>query len=64
MLHQPQKGFRVIFVVIPQHQKVYLISVPSTQKVVSSHDVVFDEIFSSALAYNSRPYSYALVTQL
>ena len=28
-----------------------------------SHDVVFDKIFSSALAYMSRPYSEALATR-
>ena len=31
--------------------------VPSTRKVISSYDVVFDERFSSALAHTSRPYS-------
>ena len=30
MRHQAQKGFRGIFVGIPQHQKVYLVYVPST----------------------------------
>ena len=30
--HQLQKGFHSIFVGIPQHQKGYLIYVPSTQK--------------------------------
>ena len=57
MRHQAQKGFRGIFVGIPQHQKGYLLYVPSTRKVISSYDVVFDESFSSALAYTSRPYS-------
>ena len=50
MSHQPQKGFRGIFVEITQHQKRYLIYVPSTRKIVSSHDVVFDETFSNELA--------------
>ena len=36
MCHQAQKGFRGIFVVIPEHQKVYLVYVPSTRKVISS----------------------------
>ena len=63
MRHQSQKGFREIFIGIPQHQKGYLIYVPSTQKIVSSQDVVFEKMFSSALAYNSRPYSEALVMQ-
>ena len=31
--------------------------VPSTRKIISSYDVVFDESFSSTLAYTSRPYS-------
>ena len=51
MPHQAQKGFCGIFVGIPEHQKGYLLYVPSTRKVISSYDVVFDEIFSSALSY-------------
>ena len=31
--------------------------VPSTRKIISSYDVVFDESFSSALSYTSQPYS-------
>ena len=31
--------------------------VPSTRRIISSYDVVFDEIFYSALAYTSQPYS-------
>ena len=57
MRHQSQKGFCVIFVGIPEHQKGYLVYVPSTRKIISSYDVVFDESFSSALAYTSRTYS-------
>ena len=45
MRHQAQKGFRGIFVGIPQHQKGYLVYIPSTRKVVLSYDVVFDESF-------------------
>ena len=60
MRHQAQKGFRGIFVVIPQHQKVYLVYVPSTRKVISSYNVVFDESFYSALSYTSRPYAEAM----
>ena len=60
MRHQAQKGFRGIFVGIPEHQKGYLVYVPSTRKVISSYDVVFDEIFSSALSYTSRPYLEAM----
>ena len=43
MRHQAKKRFRGIFVGIPQHQKVYLMYVPSTRKVILSYDVVFDE---------------------
>ena len=57
MRHQAQKGFRGIFVVIPEHQKVYLVYVPSTIKIILSYDVVFDKSFSIALAYTSQPYS-------
>ena len=60
MRHQSQKGFCSIFVGITQHQKGYLIYVPRTQKIVSSHEFVFDKKFSSALAYTSRQYPEAL----
>ena len=60
MRHQAQTGFRGIFVGIPQHQKGYLVYVPSTRKVISSFDVLFDELFSGALSYTSRPYSEAM----
>ena len=60
MRHQAQKGFRGIFVGIPQHQKWYLVYVPSTRKVIFSYDVRFDESFSSALSYTSRPYVEAM----
>ena len=45
---------------IPQHQKVYLVYVLSTRKVISSYDVVFEKSFSSALSYTSRPYAEAM----
>ena len=57
MRHQPQKGFRGIFVGIPEHQKGYLVYVPSTRKIISSYDVVFDKNNYSELAYKSQPYS-------
>ena len=60
MRHQAQNGFRGIFVGITQHQKVYLVYVTSTSKIISSYDVVFDESFSSASAYTSQPYSEAM----
>ena len=58
--HQAQKGFRGIFFGIPEHKKLYLVYVPSKRKIISSYDVVFDESFSSALLYTSRPYSEAM----
>ena len=64
MPHQAQKGFRGIFVGIPQHQKGYLMYVPSTRKVIYSYDVVFYENFSGGLSYTSRPYSEAMVMRL
>ena len=45
MRHQAQKGFRGIFVGIPEHQKGYLVYVPSTRKIISSYDIVFDKSF-------------------
>ena len=60
MCHRPQKGFCGIFVGIPQYQNIYLVYVPSTKKIISSYDVVFDESLSSALAYKSQPYSEAM----
>ena len=54
------KGFRGILVVIPQHQKLYLLYIPSTSKIIFSYDVIFDESFYSTLAYTSQPYSEAM----
>ena len=48
MRHQAQKVFFGIFVGIPKQKKWYLAYVPSTRKIISSYDVVFDESFSSA----------------
>ena len=45
MRHQAQKCFRGIFVGIPENQKGYIVYVPSTRKIISSYDVVFDEKF-------------------
>ena len=39
--HQAQKVFCGIFVGISQHQKGYLVYVPSTRKVIALYDVVF-----------------------
>ena len=51
------KGFFGIFFGIPHNKKGYLVYVPSIRKIISSYDVIFDAIFSSALAYTSPPYS-------
>ena len=56
MCHQAQKDFRGILIGIPQHQKGYLVYVPSTRKIISSYDVVFDESFYSTLVYMSQTY--------
>ena len=64
MFHQEQKGFCSIFISIPKHRKGYLVYVPSKRKVISSYDVVFDESFSSALTYTSKPYSEEIVMRL
>ena len=61
MHHQAQKVFRGIFVGIPQHQKLYLVYIPSAREKISSYDVVFYESFFSELAYTSQHYSYAMV---
>ena len=53
MRHQAQKGFRGIFVGIPEHQKGYLVYVPRTRKIIPSYDVVFDEKKSIELTYMS-----------
>ena len=60
MRHPAKKGFRGIFVGIPEHQKGYLVYVPSTRKIISSYNVVFDESCSSAFEYTSRTYSEAM----
>ena len=49
MRHQAQKCFLSIFVGTPQHQKGYLVYILRTRKIISSYDVIFDEIFSCAL---------------
>ena len=38
--------------------------IPSTRKIISSYDVVFNECFSSALEYISQPYSDAMAMPL
>ena len=42
MHHQSQNVFRGISVGIPQHQKGYLVYVPSAWKIVFSCDILFD----------------------
>ena len=60
MCYQAQKLFRGVFVGIPEHQKGYLVDIPSTRKIIFSYNVVFDENNSSALAYTAQPYSEAM----
>ena len=64
MHHQGQKGLCGILVGITEHQKVYLVYVPSARKIISSHDVVFDESVSSALVYTSQNYSEEMAMHL
>ena len=40
MRHQAQNWYCGIFVGIPEHQKGYLVYVPSTRKVISSYNIV------------------------
>ena len=63
MCHQAQNCFCVIFVGITQHQKGYIVYVPSTRRIISSYDV-FYESFSSALEYTSQSYSESMVMRL
>ena len=63
MRHQVQKGFRGIFVWIPQHQKEYIFNVTHRQKVIFSCDVVFDERLYSVFLYMSQPYSVGTYTR-
>ena len=59
MRHQAQKGFFGVFIGITEHQKGYLVYIHCTRKIISSNDVVFDEIISSVLSYTSQTYSKA-----
>ena len=61
--HQPQNGFWGIFFVITQHQKGYLIYLPSTKNIISSHEVVFEEKIFIAFAYTPCLFSEALTTR-
>ena len=60
MRHQAQKWFHGIFIRITEHQKRYLVYVPSPTKIISSYDVVLDESCSSTLSYTSQPYLEAM----
>ena len=61
MRHKPQNSFLGISFGIPQNQNGYLIYVPSTQKIISSHDVFLTNK-SSVLKYTSNTYSDTLTT--
>ena len=63
IFHQAQKGFQGIFVGIPHYQKEYLFYAPHTQKIIFSYNVIFDEIFSIALAYMSQSYTELMGVQ-
>ena len=63
MRHHSHKGFQSIFVEIQQHKKGYLIYVPSTRKIVSSHDILCGKTLFRELTYMSHPYSEALDIQ-
>ena len=58
--HQEQNGFCGIFVGITQNQKGHLVYVPHKHRIISSYDVVFDESFSTDLAYASQLYSESM----
>ena len=55
---QSKKGvYRYLCWSSTNYHEGYLFYVPHKRKIASSYDVVFDEIFSNALAYTSHPYS-------
>ena len=56
----PQHGCRGIFVGIPTDQAGYNIFVPSIRQIINSQDVLFDENFTSAIAYTEVPYHDAM----
>ena len=60
MFHLSQKGFCGILVRITHNKKGYLIYVPHKRKILSSYDVVFDDILSTALSYKSQLYAEAM----
>ena len=62
MCHQSQNGLWGIFVLITQQQIDYVVYLPSTWKIVSSRDVVFDKKYSSELACTPGQCSETLVT--
>ena len=64
MRHQSHNGFRGIFDGILEHQKGYFVYVPHKRKIVFSYNVIFDDIFSSDLAYTSQPYSVSMAMRL
>ena len=60
MRHRWQKVFRGIFVGIPQHQERYLFTYPTNARSYLRTMSFLNDIFSSALAYTSHPYSEAM----
>ena len=60
--HQAQEGFQGTFFGVIQHQKGYLVYVPSTRNIMSSYDVFFDDFFQCLSIYVTtifRRYGYA-----
>ena len=60
MIQEAQKCFCSILFGITQHQKGYLVYAPHKRQIVSSYNIVFDEIFSSELAYISQLYAESM----
>ena len=58
------EGFCGIFVRIPQNQKGYLVYESHRRKIIYLYDVVFDDIFCSALRYTSHLYVEAMYMRL
>ena len=54
MRHQAQKGFRGIFVGIPQHQKGYLVYVSSTRKEQTGNVIMFAQFEEGNLLTETR----------
>ena len=47
LCHKVQKGFRGIFIGIPQHKKGYLVYVPQKRKIIYSYNIIFLVLWST-----------------